>query len=186
MSEVFYEPKSAADLLVHYAAVHKRLVNAAGIGELKHNIKELENTVLRLTQENSGLIKALKELEEKFSEMNDAQKRVVEIQIINTRRTTMASVINAVVEVWHINKTALFSSRRGRDLVTPRHIGMALCTILTSASLPEIGRMWGDRDHTTVLHARDKYAKMLSTIELAVDAEPSLWVKEAYNRVQHI
>jgi chromosomal replication initiator protein len=47
----------------------------------------------------------------------------------------------------------LLSARRSRDVVRPRQIAMFLAKALTSRSLPEIGRRFGGRDHTTVLHA---------------------------------
>ena len=52
-----------------------------------------------------------------------------------------------------VNRGDLLSSRRNRSIVRPRQIGMYLAKSLTARSLPEIGRRFGGRDHTTVLHA---------------------------------
>lgn len=53
------------------------------------------------------------------------------------------------------------SDRRGHEYVKPRHVAMYLCTQLTKSSLPQIGQRFGGRDHTTVLHARNKIAQRL-------------------------
>ena len=52
-----------------------------------------------------------------------------------------------------MRQTDLLSPRRARDIVRPRQIAMYLCKQLTTRSLPEIGRKFGGRDHTTVIHA---------------------------------
>ena len=52
-----------------------------------------------------------------------------------------------------MSKGDILSQRRHRSVVWPRQIGMYLAKQLTSRSLPEIGRRFGNRDHTTVLHA---------------------------------
>jgi chromosomal replication initiator protein len=52
-----------------------------------------------------------------------------------------------------VSKGDLLSQRRHRSVVWPRQIGMYLAKQLTHRSLPEIGRRFGNRDHTTVLHA---------------------------------
>lgn len=62
--------------------------------------------------------------------------------------------IQRVVARWYkISRDELFSQRRTRNLVLPRQIAMYLAKVMTSRSYPEIGRRFGDRDHTTVLHS---------------------------------
>ena len=61
------------------------------------------------------------------------------------------------------NKLAeMFSPRRARSVARPRQIAMYLCKQLTSRSLPEIGRKFGNRDHTTVMHAVRKVDELKS------------------------
>lgn len=168
-----YEPKCATDLLAHYAAVQKRLANAAGIGELKKIVQHLEKLVLSLREENSNLSR----------DLDGAKQKIIEIQLTQTARTTIVSIIRAICETWHVSKADLFSPRRSFNLTEPRLIGMALCTMLTHSSLPEIGRMWGDRDHTTVMNARNKYSEILGTIDLTPDNDPTVWAKAAYEKV---
>lgn len=76
-----------------------------------------------------------------------------------------------VAEAYNFGRLELISRRRGGPLIRPRHIAMYLCTILTIRSLPEIGRAF-NRDHTTILHARDKIARMRRTnAELNAEVE---------------
>lgn len=70
----------------------------------------------------------------------------------------------AVANHFDVSKVDLLSARRTADIVRPRQIAMYLCKTLTSRSLPEIGRHFGGRDHTTVLHAVRKI-----TLHLSVD-----------------
>jgi chromosomal replication initiator protein len=59
----------------------------------------------------------------------------------------------AVCRHFRVTHLDLVSRRRGRGIVRPRQVGMWLARHLTVASLPEIGRAFGGRDHTTVMHA---------------------------------
>jgi len=61
-----------------------------------------------------------------------------------------------------VNRGDLLSGRRNRSIVRPRQIGMYLAKLLTSRSLPEIGRRFGNRDHTTVLHAIRKIEQLMN------------------------
>ena len=61
-----------------------------------------------------------------------------------------------------VNRSDLLSNRRNRSVVRPRQIGMYLAKKLTSRSLPEIGRRFGNRDHTTVLHAIRKVEQLMA------------------------
>jgi chromosomal replication initiator protein len=58
-----------------------------------------------------------------------------------------------VARQYNVSRADLLSSRRTANVVRPRQVAMYLAKILTLRSLPEIGRRFGGRDHTTVLHA---------------------------------
>ena len=62
---------------------------------------------------------------------------------------------------FNVSKADLLSSRRTRTIVRPRQIAMYLAKMLTPRSLPEIGRRFGGRDHTTVLHAVRKIEDLM-------------------------
>jgi len=81
--------------------------------------------------------------------------------------------IQRVVSVhYQVSRSDLVSSRRTRAIVVPRQIAMYLAKVLTPRSLPEIGRRFGNRDHTTVLHAVRKIEGLLGSDKgLARDIE---------------
>ncbi len=75
------------------------------------------------------------------------------VQGIEPRRIKIEDIMRIVSRHFGVSKGDLISQRRHRSVVWPRQIGMYLAKQLTSRSLPEIGRRFGGRDHTTVLHA---------------------------------
>ncbi len=76
------------------------------------------------------------------------------------RRITVDEIQRTVADYYDIGTEELTSARRSRDLVRPRHVAMYLARTLTSRSMPEIGRQFGGRDHTTVLHGVRKVERM--------------------------
>jgi len=69
------------------------------------------------------------------------------------RRIKIEDILKVVSRHFGVSKGDILSQRRHRSVVWPRQVGMYLAKQLTSRSLPEIGRRFGNRDHTTVLHA---------------------------------
>ena len=69
------------------------------------------------------------------------------------RRVKIEDIQRAVSKHYNVSKADLLSARRTRTIVRPRQIAMFLAKMMTPRSLPEIGRRFGNRDHTTVLHA---------------------------------
>ena len=69
------------------------------------------------------------------------------------RRIKIEDILKVISRHYGISRGDILSQRRHRSVVWPRQIGMYLAKQLTSRSLPEIGRRFGNRDHTTVLHA---------------------------------
>lgn len=69
------------------------------------------------------------------------------------RNIRIDTVMAVVVNKFGVTKEEILSPDRSRRIVEPRQFGMYLTYLLTSRSLPEIGRRYGGRDHTTVLHA---------------------------------
>jgi chromosomal replication initiator protein len=78
------------------------------------------------------------------------------------KRIKIDDILRVVTKHYGVNRSDLLSSRRNRSIVRPRQIGMYLAKSLTSRSLPEIGRRFGGRDHTTVLHAIRKVDELIS------------------------
>ena len=80
---------------------------------------------------------------------------------VEPRRIKVDDILRIVSRHFAVPKAEILSDRRHRSVVRPRQIGMYLAKQLTSRSLPEIGRRFGNRDHTTVLHAIRKIDKEL-------------------------
>jgi chromosomal replication initiator protein len=72
---------------------------------------------------------------------------------IEPRRIKIEDILRVISRHYGVSKGDILSQRRHRSVVWPRQVGMYLAKQLTARSLPEIGRRFGNRDHTTVLHA---------------------------------
>jgi chromosomal replication initiator protein len=77
------------------------------------------------------------------------------------RRIKIEDILKVVSRHYAVTRADIVSPRRHRSVVWPRQIGMYLAKHMTARSLPEIGRRFGDRDHTTVLHAIRKIDREL-------------------------
>jgi len=77
---------------------------------------------------------------------------------VEPRRPSLIDIQVRVCECYGIDRIDMLSPRRTADIVAPRQIAMYLAKKLTLRSLPEIGKRFGGRDHTTVLHAVRKIA----------------------------
>jgi chromosomal replication initiator protein len=80
-------------------------------------------------------------------------------------RIKIDDILKVVGRHYNVSKNDLLSPRRARNVVVPRQIGMYLAKKLTSRSLPEIGRRFGGRDHSTVLHAVRKIDDLMRADE---------------------
>ncbi|WP_118135874.1 chromosomal replication initiator protein DnaA [Oceanicella sp. SM1341] len=88
------------------------------------------------------------------------------------RKVTIDEIIRKVADHYNLKINDLLSARRARSVARPRQIAMFLAKSLTSKSLPEIGRRFGGRDHTTVIHALRKIEELRQTDSgLAEDIE---------------
>ncbi|WP_299480118.1 chromosomal replication initiator protein DnaA [uncultured Roseibium sp.] len=105
--------------------------------------------------------------------MNLAEKTLHDLVRIGEPRSIKVEEIQQVVcKHFSVTKADLLSSCRARTLVRPRQIAMYIAKVVTGRSLPEIGRRFGNRDHTTVLHAVRKIEDMVSKDEaLAQEVE---------------
>ncbi len=82
-----------------------------------------------------------------------AQECLSDILRASDRKVTIDEIIRKVADHYNIRMTDILSPRRVRSIARPRQVAMFLAKRLTSKSLPEIGRRFGGRDHTTVIHA---------------------------------
>ena len=112
---------------------------------MKSNIRELEGSLVRLGAYASltGQSITLDMARNVLRDLIGDKKKIV----------AMEDIQEAVAACFHIKIADLKSRRRSKTLVHPRQIAMYLCRELTDASFPEIGRLFGGKDHTTIMHA---------------------------------
>lgn len=84
---------------------------------------------------------------------------------------TIKKIVNAVARAFGLSPEEILSARRHKSLMAPRFVCYALCRRLTLRSLPEIGRLLGHRDHTTILHGARKVEPLIKAIEFTIGAE---------------
>jgi chromosomal replication initiator protein len=126
---------------------------------IKTNIRELEGSLIRL-----GAFSSLTGQ----SVTIDLAKKVLRDTINERKRfITIEEIQKVVAEQFHIKAADMRAKNRTKNIVHPRQIAMHLCRELTELSFPEIGRHFGGRDHTTVIHA-------CKQIERLKEQEPSV------------
>ena len=109
-----------------------------------------------------------------FSRIYNKMPNLAEIKIVlkdllnlTENKVTIDLIQTLVCKFFKISKNEMLSSRRSRYLVRPRQTAIYLTKILTSKSLPEIGREFSNRDHTTIIHS-------VKTIEKLKDKDPEM------------
>ncbi len=114
--------------------------------QLTENGRELEGAITRLhaTYQLTGERITVDAAESTIGDL---------IRSKEPKRVKIDDILRVVSKHYGVQRGDLLSSRRNQSIVRPRQIGMYLAKTLTSRSLPEIGRRFGGRDHTTVLHA---------------------------------
>src|SRR5271155_959092 len=115
---------------------------------IRSNVRELEGALIRLVA-HSSLIGA----EITLPYAQQVLKNFIDSQ---ARKVTIESIQKAVAEQFGLRLVEIKAKNNSRSIVYPRQIAMYLAKHLTEASLPEIGRQFGGKHHTTVLHSVDK------------------------------
>jgi hypothetical protein len=103
------------------------------------------------------------------------------------RQPPIIDIQRAVCRVFDIPLVDLNSARRTAHVVRARQVAMGITRQLTRKSLPEIGRRFGGRDHTTVLHAIRKLEPLMRAVALSVgpDAPLTAWAERALEYLEH-
>ena len=115
---------------------------------IRSNVRELEGALIRLVAHSSliGTEITLPYTQQVLKNFIDSQ----------ARKVTIESIQKAVAEQFGLRLVEIKAKNNSRSIVYPRQIAMYLAKHLTEASLPEIGRQFGGKHHTTVLHSVDK------------------------------
>lgn len=123
--------------------------------KISSNVRELEGALNRIIA-HSTLVGREINLEMTQDVLRDLLKA-------NDRRITIDDIQRRVAEYYGIKVSDMQSSRRSQNVARPRQVAMYLSKVLTSRSLPDIGRKFGGRDHTTVLHAVRKVEELMAS-----------------------
>jgi chromosomal replication initiator protein len=118
------------------------------------NVRELEGALNRLIA-HANLFNREVTLDATQDVLHDLLKA-------HDRRITIEEIQRRVAEHFHLRLTDMASARRARSVARPRQVAMYLAKQLTSRSLPEIGRKFGNRDHTTVMHACSRVTELMA------------------------
>ena len=112
---------------------------------IRSNVRELEGALRRVIASANFMGKPIS-----ISLTKEALKDLLALQV---RQVTIENIQKTVAQYYKIRVADLISKRRTRSIARPRQMAMALAKELTHNSLPEIGDVFGGRDHTTVLHS---------------------------------
>ncbi|HQT67853.1 MAG: chromosomal replication initiation protein DnaA [Rhodospirillales bacterium 20-60-12] len=118
------------------------------------NVRELEGALNRLVA-HANLFDRPVTLEATQEVLHDVLRAY-------DRRVTIEEIQKRVAEHYTIKISEMSSARRARNIARPRQVAMYLAKQLTSRSLPEIGRKFGNRDHTTVMHAVSRVTELMA------------------------
>ncbi|MEA1677739.1 chromosomal replication initiator protein DnaA [Nitrospirillum sp. BR 11163] len=123
--------------------------------KITSNVRELEGALNRIV--------AHAELVGRAITLESSQEVLHDLLRASNRRVTIEEIQKKVAEHYNIRLADMSSARRARAVARPRQVAMYLSKQLTARSLPEIGRKFGDRDHTTVMHAVRKVEELCAT-----------------------
>ncbi|WP_171097931.1 chromosomal replication initiator protein DnaA [Ruegeria sp. HKCCD7255] len=152
-----------------YSKTYPDLVIADGVLEfLAHristNVRVLEGALTRLF--------AFASLVGREIDMELTQDCLADVLRASERKITVEEIQRKVSEYYNIRISDIVGPKRLRSYARPRQVAMYLCKQLTSRSLPEIGRRFGGRDHTTVMHGVKRIEELkLTDGQIAEDVE---------------
>ena len=127
--------------------------------EVKNSIRELVGALNRIV--------SFSRIYNKVPNLSETKIVLKDLLNMSENKVTVDTIQSLVCKFFKISKNEMLSSRRSRYLVRPRQTAIYLTKILTSKSLPEIGREFSNRDHTTVIHS-------IKTIENLKKNDPEL------------
>lgn len=122
---------------------------------IRSNVRDLEGALRRLAANSQFTGKSIN--------LEFAKEALRDMLAAQDKQVTMENIQKTVAEYYKIRTAELLSSKRSRSIARPRQIAMALAKELTKHSLPEIGKAFGGRDHTTVLHATRTVIRLRET-----------------------
>jgi chromosomal replication initiator protein len=136
---------------------------------ISSNVRELEGALNRIA--------AYAMMSGRAIDIEFTNEVLANILRANQRRISIDEIQGKVSDHYRIRKAEMTSARRAREVARPRQVAMYLSKQLTPRSLPEIGRRFGGRDHTTVIHAVRQIEK-LRALDAELDADIRLLTRQ--------
>ena len=121
--------------------------------EISSNVREMVGSLNRII--------AFSKINNKPTTIYDCKKILKDFIDYNKKTINIEFIQKVVASYFNLNLDEMLSARRSRSLARPRQIAMYLSKILTTNSLPDIGRKFSNRDHTTVIHAVKKIVELI-------------------------
>ena len=145
-----------ADIELRRKILESKLTKFAPLEVPGDVIEFLARTITRNVRELVGGLNKLiayAQLTGQTVSLQLAEEQLTDILSANRRRITIDEIQRTVCQFYRIDRAEMSSKRRARAVVRPRQVAMYLSKVLTPRSYPEIGRKFGGRDHSTVIHA---------------------------------
>jgi chromosomal replication initiator protein len=157
---------NAADYELRLNILHMKIEQQAGLvvdpqvieflaRRITSNVRELEGALNRVV--------AYATLVGKPVDLDFTRHVLTDVLRAHEKKVTIDEIQRKVAEYYTIKLSDMMSARRSRDVARPRQMAMYLAKRLTPRSLPEIGRRFGGRDHTTVMHAVKRIDELRAT-----------------------
>lgn len=122
--------------------------------KVSSNIRELEGALIRVT--------AFANLNKTAPDMPLAQTVMKDLLLSEEASiVSPADIINVTASFYQLSTDELYGSSRSQTIATARQVAMYLCREMTNLSLPKIGQLFGNRDHTTVMYANKKITELM-------------------------
>ena len=174
---------NAADLELRLNIIIKKLEQLPNVAipqevvmflakRISSNVRELEGALNRIA--------AYAMMSGRAIDLDFVNEVLANILRANQRRISIDEIQSRVSDHYRIRKAEMTSARRAREVARPRQVAMYLSKQLTPRSLPEIGRRFGGRDHTTVIHAVRQIEKLRQS-DAELDADIRLLTRQLEN-----
>ena len=124
--------------------------------KIDSNIRELEGSLNKVVSLSSLIGKPK-------ATMDEAQEALKDLELSQTQNLTVDKIIEIVCKYFNVKREDLVGKKKNKDIVIPRHICMYVITELLDVPLIAIGEAFGGKDHSSVIHARDKISQDMKT-----------------------
>ena len=183
-----------SDYDLRYKIIHKQTENLKFLGQNSVSINEdikkfLASEIKTSIRELIGALNRLvsfSKIYNKTPDLNETRIILKDLLNIPENKVSIDLIQTEVCRYFKISKNEMLSSRRSRYLVRPRQTAIYLAKSLTSKSLPEIGRAFSNRDHTTVIHSVKTIDKLRKSDEELNGSIDSLKSKILFNKQNEI